>query len=83
MTERERIDAKAGHWMLQAATQTSLYGEHYYVSTACVHGRHAYCAADVGMVTAKKPHTCKFCDAQCMCYCHEPNVVGTAAEQPA
>ncbi len=44
---------------------------HDYLSTACLHGRHDYCACDVGIVGAKKPNTCKWCDAQCRCTCHD------------
>lgn len=43
-------------------------GEHVYLSTACLHGQHEHCrsavAADGGR---KKPGTCKFCGAVCVC----------------
>ncbi len=45
--------------------------DHDYLSTACLHGRHDYCACDVGIVGAKKPNTCKWCDARCRCTCHD------------
>ena len=61
-------------------------GVHYYLSTACLHGQHGYCAAPVvsrdgswkvvgpsysGEQDApKSPAQCKFCPAQCRCRCH-------------
>jgi len=33
--------------------------QHHYVSTACVHGRHAGCRV-----------VCKFCSEICLCDCH-------------
>lgn len=44
--------------------------DHEYLSTACHHGRHDYCAAMVGVQGEKRPATCKFCDARCVCPCH-------------
>jgi hypothetical protein len=44
---------------------------HSYLSTACLHGRHDYCAAVVGSQGPKLPATCKFCEAECICACHE------------
>lgn len=56
---------------LWAAFLSAVTGTHYYFSTACLHGAHDYCAADVGVVSAKRPHTCKFCAAhRCRCACH-------------
>lgn len=52
---------------------------HVYLSTACLHGRHEYCACDVRWLTGEKtPHTCKWCPAQCICPCHA-EVVDTDA----
>lgn len=34
-------------------------GEHFYVSTACLHDRHDDCRL-----------ICKWCDAPCNCRCH-------------
>ncbi len=60
---------------------------HEYVSTACLHGIHDYCAAPtvsrdgswwrIGpsysseLGAAKQPAQCKFCGAPCRCSCHE------------
>lgn len=52
--------------------------EHYYLSTACLHQFHDYCAAPVartdGYATRsgepKTPAVCKFCQARCICPCH-------------
>jgi hypothetical protein len=60
--------------------------EHHYLSTACLHGHHDYCAAPtvsreggwqvIGPSysskpgEAKTPAQCKFCDARCICPCH-------------
>jgi hypothetical protein len=44
---------------------------HRYLSTACHHGEHDYCAAPLRPDgTEKKPATCKFCEARCVCPCH-------------
>jgi len=45
-------------------------GAHWYMSTSCLHGEHAYCQAKTGRVGAKAPGKCKFCDARCGCFCH-------------
>lgn len=45
--------------------------DHSYLSTACLHRRHDYCQAPVGHSGRKKPATCKFCDAKCICPCHQ------------
>ena len=53
--------------------KTFAAGEHYYLSTACLHGVHDYCGSrETFGGKPKKPHTCKFCDAQCICPCHFP-----------
>ena len=44
---------------------------HRYLSTGCLHGEHGYCAAMVGAKGVKRGATCKFCDARCVCACHE------------
>lgn len=44
---------------------------HEYLSTGCYHGRHDYCAAMTGYQGEKRPGRCKFCDARCICPCHE------------
>lgn len=57
--------------MLHATTpQVEEPPTHRYLSTACLHGDHIYCTMDQGMNGAKKPATCKFCDARCVCACH-------------
>ena len=65
---------------------------HVYLSTACLHSYHAYCAAMTGQQGAKRPARCKFCDARCVCRCHDvrppsnPNptrdVIATTADAP-
>ena len=47
------------------------HGHHHYLSTGCFHGDHAYCQGKTGRAGAKKPATCKFCDAECVCGCHQ------------
>lgn len=44
---------------------------HEYLSTACLHGEHGYCAAPVGQAGPKVPARCKFCAAPCRCECHK------------
>jgi hypothetical protein len=43
---------------------------HWYLSTGCLHGDHAYCQRDTGQAGAKRPARCKFCGARCRCLCH-------------
>lgn len=43
---------------------------HEYLSTGCLHGQHDYCRNPTGAAGAKKPASCKFCDAPCRCACH-------------
>lgn len=49
---------------------------HWYVSTACLHGKvgqfdgHAYCQSNTGSNGQKVPASCKFCEAPCRCRCH-------------
>jgi len=43
---------------------------HRYLSTACLHGDHGYCAGDKGAAGDKIPAQCKFCAAPCRCKCH-------------
>lgn len=44
---------------------------HVYHSTGCYHGNHGHCRNDRALSGApKKPHTCKFCAAECICPCH-------------
>lgn len=44
---------------------------HRYLSTGCLHGEHDYCRGMTGMQGAKRPGQCKFCDARCVCPCHD------------
>ncbi len=46
-------------------------GEHRYLSTGCLHDRHDYCQSMTGYQGEKRPGKCKFCDAACVCPCHE------------
>ncbi len=49
-----------------------MMGEHYYLSTACLHGEHPQCRA-----------TCKFCPAECICPCHtQTHVFAWANPEP-
>ncbi len=50
-------------------------GEHYYLSTGCLHGQHSYCNAMTGMQGVKRAARCKFCDAKCICPCHHEAAV--------
>lgn len=45
--------------------------EHDYLSTACHHGEHEYCQSNTGLSGEKKPAQCKFCEARCLCSCHQ------------
>lgn len=45
--------------------------EHIYLSTGCRHGDHDYCKNMTGMNGAKRPASCKFCQAPCRCFCHK------------
>lgn len=53
---------------------------HHYLSTGCLHGEHAYCQANTGQAGAKRPAACKFCDAPCICPCHQAGGSHTAAD---
>jgi len=44
---------------------------HTYLSTGCRHGEHGYCQSHTGLSGAKKPSSCKFCGAHCICRCHK------------
>ena len=45
--------------------------EHRYLSTACLHGRHDYCAGAARLDGGTKaPARCKWCQAACVCDCH-------------
>lgn len=47
------------------------FAGHDYLSTACFHGKHDYCNSMVGYQGIKRPAQCKFCDARCICTCHD------------
>ncbi|MFD3520462.1 hypothetical protein [Streptomyces sp. NPDC058653] len=58
-------------WLATTLTRlTHRLGTHHYLSTGCLHADHAYCQGKTGMAGAKKPGSCKFCDAACRCRCH-------------
>lgn len=59
------------------AQATEPAGVHRYLSTGCWHGDHAYCQSMTGLNGAKRPASCKFCQAACRCGCHDGE-----AEQP-
>lgn len=44
---------------------------HIYLSTGCLHGQHDYCQCATGQQGEKRPGRCKFCDARCICPCHD------------
>lgn len=45
--------------------------EHIYHSTGCLHTNHEHCYNDHTISgKPKKPHACKFCEAECICPCH-------------
>ena len=46
-------------------------GGHVYLSTGCLHGDHDYCQNMTGLAGKKRPATCKFCKAPCICGCHQ------------
>ena len=43
---------------------------HLYLSTSCQHADHSYCQNQMGQAGPKRPATCKFCAAPCLCGCH-------------
>jgi hypothetical protein len=45
---------------------------HIYLSTACLHGDHAYCQVEARRYdgSTKTAATCKFCASPCICPCH-------------
>jgi hypothetical protein len=55
---------------LGAALRSEQPGVHRYLSTGCYHGDHAYCQSMTGLNGAKRPASCKFCQAACQCECH-------------
>jgi hypothetical protein len=57
--------------MLWASLRTLVTGQHVYLSTGCIAGRHDYCAAMVGPNGEKKPAASKFSGAPCICECHD------------
>lgn len=54
-----------------AATEATGATAHRYLSTGCLHGEHSYCSNVDGIVGLKKPAQCKFCQAPCICPCHQ------------
>lgn len=44
---------------------------HMYLSTGCLHGDHSYCRQNTGKSGRKRPAACKFCQAPCICLCHQ------------
>lgn len=54
--------------LIDAAVMTLCTGQHWYVSTACLHGKHEHCRSVRAVDgTVKDPGTCKFCPAVCLC----------------
>lgn len=54
---------------------------HVYLSTSCLHGEHGYCQSHTGLSGAKKPARCKFCEAPCVCDCHQTTGAQRGAEE--
>lgn len=54
---------------------------HVYLSTSCLHGEHGYCQSHTGLSGAKKPSRCKFCEAPCVCDCHQTTGAQRGAEE--
>lgn len=44
---------------------------HVYLATSCQHGKHDYCKNTKGQAGPKRPAECKFCEAPCVCPCHQ------------
>lgn len=53
-------------------SQTTPDTRHTYLSTGCYHNNHEYCASMTGYQGTKRPAQCKFCNARCVCPCHQP-----------
>lgn len=49
--------------------------DHRYLSTSCLHSKHDYCKKQITTAdgTKKIPAQCKFCQAPCICTCHQQN----------
>lgn len=75
IARRHPEEAMLAEIQARATELASLPGEddvpgHIYLSTGCLHGRHDYCQAMSGNAGLKRPATCKFCNARCICHCH-------------
>jgi hypothetical protein len=46
-------------------------GHRSYLSTSCLHEEHEYCRGEAGSMGTKVPAECKFCQAACICLCHQ------------
>lgn len=58
-------------WLaLRGAAAQLITGGHVYLSTGCLAGEHAYCAAMTGAQGEKRPGRSKFSGAACICRCH-------------
>lgn len=53
---------------------------HLYLSTGCLHDQHDYCQSHTGLSGAKRPASCKWCAARCVCPCHQQ--AATEATEP-
>lgn len=53
---------------------------HLYLSTGCFHGQHGYCQSNTGQNGGKLPAQCKFCQAPCLCRCHQGDKEAGIAE---
>jgi len=74
-----RFPARLAPARYLASCSTTPKGEHWYLSTSCLHGEdkdgndlHQHCQGGTNHAGgAKVPGGCKFCDAQCVCECHQ------------
>lgn len=71
------IAALAGRLAVALTRYAHHRGLHRYLSTGCLHGRHAYCAGKAGQAGVKIPARCKWCTSDaptghCVCSCHQP-----------
>ncbi len=70
VNERDRYKDRYKDLLLLMVKKFGTPDLHIYLSTACLHGQHAYCAAcNRPDGTAKEPGQCKFCAAPCVCEC--------------
>lgn len=67
----ENFDELAIVEMLATAYAAQHPDTHLYLSTGCLHGEHDYCQSTTGPAGTEPPAQCKWCDAPCICPCHQ------------